>query len=321
MHEIIDFLKNAVERGNAAGINGCYVVQAGNIYARNMTIQAGIAWDTKAVFTVSADAVDAALSRMKGEVTLKVNSDNIVFKYGKLTSTIERIHETPPSMPDFPKKGWRKYPSGLGAALKLAKPFVGERIWQLGTRLYQDRVTAFSGHGGIDITVPGLAQEQPILLAQTAVNFIIAQGDPDEYVVDDLKCWCVRWDDGRWVRAQQLIGEMPENIIENIFKTVGTDAPVKLTDEWREAVEDAEALSDNTVMVTAKGLTGKRANITTEVAMKIDVPKEHTSYWKADLLKAMLDVADCWNPDSYRKQTPALFKGKNVRGVLAGYRA
>ena len=319
MQEIISYLKDVAERGAASGTNNCYIVKDGNIYARNQSLQAGIPWPSKVSFTLNADAVDAALSRMKGDVKIKIERDAVIFKCGRLTTTIDRIHETPPVMPEIPRKGWKKSPPGLAAALKLAKPFLGDRSWQQAVRLYEDRVTAFSGHGGVDITVPGLGHVDMVMLTEKTINFIIAQGDPDEWVVDDLKCWIVRWDDGRWVRSQQLIEQMDERQIAGLFERAGTEAPVKLTDEWRGAVEDAEALSDTVVQVSAKGLRGKKANITTDIELDIDVGPDHASFWKGSLMRAMFDVADAWNPDAYRGKVPAYFCGKNARGMLAGF--
>lgn len=318
MHGIIEFLKDAAERGSHSGINNAYVVKNKNIYARNSILQAGIAWPSKAEFTLSADAVDAALARMKGEVGITVNRDTVVFKCGRLSSSIDRIHEEPAAMPVLPAKGWKPCPPGLGEAFRKAKPFLGDRSWQQGARILKDNITAFSGHGGIQVTVPGLAQKEPILLTEPVLNFIIAQGDPDEYVVDDLKCWCARWEDGRWVRAQQLIGNMDDDIIEGVFERAGKETPVSLSPEWREVLDDAEALSDNTIRLSSKGLQGKKANITTDVDITIKVSPEHESYWKSKLMSAMLDVATAWNPERY--PDPALFVGDGIRGVLAGFR-
>lgn len=320
MHDIVDFLKDATVRGASAGIMGCYVARDGAIYSRTMMMQAGIEWPSKVGFTVMADALDGALSRMKnkGEVSLNIEKDFIVVKCGRLKSTIRRVHEEAPPLPNFENVNWQAAPRGLTSAVAAALPFMGDRIWQQSVRLFQDRVTAFSGAAGIDITLPGLGLERPYLLSEQVAKFMAQQGDPDE-IGPERNTICFRWNDGRWVRASLLDDTMPEDIITRIFDHAGTETPVAITKEWHEALDDAVALSDATVRLTAEGFQSVKENVTSDVALAIDVPTDHSSYWKGEVLLAVLKVATAWNPLAY--PAPAYFTGPNVRGVIAGYRS
>lgn len=317
MHDIISFLRDAVTRGPAAtGTAGCYVVRDGAIYARNLAMQAGIPWPSKKNFTIPATALDEALARIKEVKTIKVNDDTVVIGDGRMRSTIQRVHDEPPPLPDFPDE-YEPCPPGLAEALKKAKPFVGDRQWQQGVCVLDGRLVAFSGHAGVEISF-GIAVGRQRILTIPVVDFLIAQGDPDEFAEEE-NAVIFRWEDGRWMRAQLLNEEMPESMIEGIFTKVGDEAATPMGAGWKEALSDAAALSNTTVRLSIEGFQGKKENVVTDVAFPIDVPPDHTSYWHSDHLAAVLEVAEAWNPLAYPE--PAFFKGKNVRGVICGYRS
>lgn len=315
LHEIIDFLKDAVTRGAGAGINGCYIVHNNHIHCRNISTQAGLPFDSKANFALPADAVDAALARMK-DVELIVQPDAVILKGGRMRSTIKRITDEAPPLPD-PIDYWIPSPPGLAAALNTAKGFCGDRIWQIGVRLMNGKVTAFSGKAGIDIDVEDLVIETPFLLLAPTAAYIAAQGDPDEMAVEPAAV-NLRWKDGRWVRCQFLADEMPEDQIESIFENAGETCSIKVTQEWRDAAADAEAMSDGTVKLTFEGLTGIRDNITSIAEFDTGLESTHSSFWNAKSLIEVLAVATEWQPQAY--PYPALFLGEGIRGVIQGWK-
>lgn len=315
-HNAINFLKDAVTRGAGAGVNGCYVVHDGHIHCRNISTQAGVPWDAGASFAIPADALDAALGRITEISNVEIGAETVVIKGGRMRSTIKLVHDEAPPIPD-PIDYWIPSPPGLAAALNTAKGFCGDRRWQIGVRLMNNKVTAFSGKAGIDIDVPDLVIEYPFLLIAPIAAYIGAQGDPDEMAVEPSAV-NFRWKDGRWVRCQFLADEMPEDQIESIFENAGETCSIEVTQEWRDAAADAEAMSDGTVKLTFEGLTGIRDNITSVAEFDTGLESTHSSSWNAKSLIQVLEVATAWQPQAY--PYPALFLGKGLRGVIQGWK-
>ncbi len=317
MHEVVNFLKDAVQRGQGAGTAGCYVVRDGAIYARNMALQAGLPWPDQSRFTLPADALDAALSRMKEIDSITIEDDNVVLRSKRLRSTIKRIHEEPAPMPDFPPdEEWTPSPPGLARALQIASMFVGDRTWQVAVRLSAGAATAFGPQAGVMIEVPGLDVPRPFLLPKETAIYIASQGDPDELTVETNTA-IFRWEDGRWIRTTFINDEMPDGIIRKILDEAGDEAKIQINDDWREALADASALSDDTVQLSASGFTAIKENVRSDVDLEVDVGTDHLSKWRAKRLADVFQVATSWNPEAYPQ--PALFLGEGLRGVVAGF--
>lgn len=316
MHQIIDFLKGAVARDSTQAINGCYVIKEGSIYARNMMLQAGISMESAVSFIVPASEFDAALARMPEIQSLTVNADDVVVKCGRLKSTIKLYKSEAPPVPDMPDV-WTRSPPGLTNALRLALPFLGDRDWTEGIRLMSDRVTAACNNRGIDIKLPGLEFEEPVLIEKTVAGFLIAQGDPDEYV-PSANSVMFRWDDGRWAKAQLLNTVMPD--VDRIFNAGGSDTPVALSAEWRQAYDDIVGLGEGKFSMTRAGFKTQKGAADSEVEFPMEeLPEDHASYWDSKVLDAMLTCATSWNPAAY--PAGALFVGDDLRGMVMGYRA
>jgi len=322
VHDVIGFLKDAVERGADIGIRGCYVIKDGAISANNINkgLQAGVTMDYDGGFNVPADAMDLALARMKDVQEIKLNDDHtLTVRSGRLSSTIQCNPDEPVGVPNFPDE-WIDCPPGLADALKLALPFIGEMGWSSGIRLMDERVTAISNNYGIDIILEGLALDEPVLLTKDVAEFITKQGTPDRYsVTENNMFW--QWDDGRWLRSQFLNDKMPEDIVDRIFNTASQDkAPVAIDEAFREAYADAAGLTTTGILrITPTGFDTKddKLHATSHVGLDIKgVPQSHVSYWDTKVIDAAMGCATSWNPAAYPQ--PSLFKGDGFRGVVMG---
>lgn len=316
MHEIINFLKNAVDRSEMPGVNGCYIIRNGSIYSRNMSIQAGVAMESAIEFNVPAPALDAALSRMKEIDSLTVDDGVVTIKAGRLKSAIRLNPDEPHMLPDMPTE-WRRTPPQFAAALAAAREHIGTDGWQICVRMMENRITAFRSASGIDIAVPGLEMLSPALLIPDVVDFLVAQGGSDEYAEQD-SAMCFRWEDGRWMRAQLYASAMPEANLVKIFDNAGTEIPVEITNEFREAYADAAAMTDSVVMMTPKGFMGRTGDVANnQVEYKIKgLPKDHQSYWDKRILDPVIARAVAWNPNTWPQ--PCYFEAPDVRGVVMG---
>ena len=314
MHDLIRFLKDVVTRTPGADIAGCYVVREGSIYARNMTLMAGVAMESEIEFSVPAEELDLALARMKEVQSLTVEENTVTIKAGRLKSTIKLNPDEPSSLPEMPEE-WLKCPAALIPSISAARPFIGDRSWSLGIRLAQDRVTAFSNLAGIDIEVPGLLMGTPALITETTAAFLVAQGAPSEYAPEE-NAILFRWPDGRWACTQLLTKRMPD--IEPIFAKAGTETSIIITAAMREAYADAAALSDGTVMITPNGFRALKGASTSDVEAPMALPEGHISYWSVKTLDAIMACATAWHPAAY--PNASLFIGPGLRGVVAGVR-
>jgi hypothetical protein len=317
MHDIISFLKAAVTRGDSPGVAGCYVVKGGVIYCRSMAMQAGVGMESAVDFNVPAGALDAALSRMKEIQSLTVDDGKVVIRSGRMSSTIRLNPEEPPGLPDMPKK-WTKTPVGFAQAVELAKAHIGEMGWSACVRIMDGRVTAFRNASGIDINVVGLKLKNENLITSEVADFLVAQGGSDEYAEQENSI-CFRWDDGRWMRAQLYNAKMAEANIANIFENAGTLVPVEITQDMKAAYEDAAAMTDKIVMMTAEGFEGRRGEGESRnvIECKIKgVPKDHRSIWDTKYLDVVMAQAKAWNPLTW--PAPCYYEGPGFRGVVMG---
>jgi hypothetical protein len=312
LHDICSFLKSVVERGNNSGSGGLYIVRDGVIYARTMGLAAGIAWPSKKDFAIPAQVLDDLLARMKEVKSIKVTPEQVIITGGRITSEIKRWTDEPPPLPTFKEK-WIKSPPGLVDAMKKAQPFVGDRNWQRGMILQTGVISASNGKALIEVAFKPLKLPRQYILLPKVADFLIAQGDPDEmHLVEHAISF--RWEDGRWMHGQRLDDEMPEGIMSKIFERSGTDAPIEIDASWIEALEDAQAMTDNKILLSSKGFTALKEASTTNVKFDVAVPKEHLSCWMAKDLMSVFKVANAWNPDN---STVAFFKGDDVRGAIA----
>ena len=313
MHDIINFLKGAVNRTAAGTVMGCYVVKNGSITARNESMQAGVEMGSEIEFNVPAEEFEAAIARMKTVQGLEFSGSEITVKGGRLKSTILCVDAEPPEVPALPDE-WLPSPPGLAAALKSAIPFLNDQGWSSGVRLMDGRITAIKNTCGIDISLPGMALPATLLTGECA-TFIGAQGDPTE-LCRQGNAVIFRWQDGRWLRVQTMSTEMPD-MVERILDDAGTDAPVEITAEFREAFADAAALSDGTVVIHPGGLRAVKGAAQNDIELDIaGLPTGHASRWHAKVLEAALPCASHWNPAASPK--PAFFRGPNCRGVIVG---
>jgi hypothetical protein len=313
MHEIIAFLKKIVPR-DRDDITTCYIFRSGSIYASNsMTgMHGGVSLDTPAEFNVPAKEFDTALSRMKAVQSLAFDGDSLMLKGDRLKVSIRCKLDEPPEIPALPEN-WQRFPAETIAALKLAKNFVGEQSWQASIRLMDERVAAFTGKSGIEITVPHLIIGSSLLTIECA-NFLIDQDAPDEYSAAS-NCIFFRWSNGRWLKSQLVDAQMPN--LTPVFGKAGTDAPTPITSDWRTAFDDASTLSNGNIIITPLAIQSELGAASSSVSIETKgVMDDHQSCWSADVLAPIIANATQWNPGAY--PNPSLFIGPNFRGVVIG---
>lgn len=316
MHEIISFLRNAVERDANISIRGCYVFGPGGVHARNVSLQAGVATESGYSFNLPAEALDVALARMKDIQSVAVEDDAVIIRAGRLKSTIRRILDEPAGVPPMPEE-WESSPPSLPWALGLCLPFLGEQGVTTCVRLADGRATAISQTRSVDVPVDGLLVRSG-LLTREVCEFLVAQGAPDELACDENSI-AFRWEDGRWMRAQLYNAKFPEESVDTIYRNAGTEAPIVIDEAFREAYADAAALSTTGVVkLTAAGFHTKSDASMCSVDHQIDVPEEHESYWDAKVLEPVVAHATAFNPAA--AMSGALFVGEGFRGVVMGRR-
>lgn len=322
MHAIIDFLKEAVDRSSTAGVCGCYIIKGGSIYARNDQIQAGVLFPTDLEFNVPAAEFEAAISRMKEVAELNFNGDVLLVRGGRVKANISCVLAEAPHLPALPEE-WSPIPGGFTDVLKIATLFTGERGWAAGIRMMTGSVTACSNASGVIIDVPSLEMQDEILISTGCVEFLSKTNPPIDYATEadtaGTPCSIVfRWEDGRWMRAQLLEGKMPE-VVERIFSSIGDDAPVAITKEFREALDDTSALTEGIVTVHASSIAGAKGAAQVDVEVTTGVADDHRSAWNLKTMAPVVQCATHWNPASY--PAPSLFKGPGIRGVVVGVKA
>lgn len=316
MHDIIAFLKGAISRAPNPGMMGCYIATGDALFAYNGQIQAGVSLDIGTKFNVPAIELEAALARMREIKALSFDGESLTVTGSRVKATIQCVVDEPPSFPEASEE-WQPCPTGLVAALKLALPFVGEQGWTSGIELANDSITAIKNTSGIRLTLPELDISEPAMLTKDCAEFISAQGEPSDYIAGE-NAFFFRWQDGRWLRAQLLNTKAPPTI-EAVFEKAGTEAPCEITEEWREAYEDAAALSEGRVQFDNEGWRSAKGAGRSFIEIKTPgLPPGHKSQWHTDVLGPVIACASAWNPAAY--PSPSLFIGENFKGVVVGMR-
>jgi len=319
MHEIIHFLKAAVDRSEGSGVYGCYLVRDGMIMARNMHLQAGFPMSSKVPFNIPADELDRALGRMQNVDKLVIKDGEVRITAGRLKATIQVNTSEAMGAPEL-ADDWLPMPEGFTTALQVALPFIGDRDYTKSIQLHDNRVGAISGQRAVGIDLPGLVMPHgPIMMTPEVAQFFVDHDVPHEYRVrEDRVQFMARWNDGRWVIAQLLNYGAPDDKINDIFAKVGDDAPVIIDDAWRAAYEDAKALSHNGgIALSNKALhvQGKHSKARVDHETP-GLSPEHFTYWDCKLLDAIVAVSHSWNPNAYPSPVP--FFGKGLKGVVMG---
>src|SRR5262245_53304738 len=104
MHDVIGFLRQAVDRNPNAGVKGCYIMRSGMIYARGMALAAGGPYPYDVELNIPADPMDRALKRMKDVGPLEIDGDTITVKAGRLRTKIKCSTMYAPEPPDMPEE-------------------------------------------------------------------------------------------------------------------------------------------------------------------------------------------------------------------------
>lgn len=306
MHEIIDFLHDAVSREAREAIWGCYIVRDGHIYARNTLGIAAVVDSDEfgADFAVDAATLDTALKRMKEIDAITIGEDAVLIKSGRLRSTIRLVRNEPPPAPIRPD-AWSPVPKNFSACLRDA------------LRFSEDHVAIGKGHilgysrSLIKFDLPGLEVEG--VLHKNAVKFLVAHSDPQQ-VACDGNTMSFDWGD-RWCQLNLANANAPDatGLLRNEPQALYTP----ITKEWRESFADAAATSgDKLAVLTAKGWLTANNNSTTEIEFETGLPDDHKSAWNVDMMKSVMEIADAWTPLLYPR--PAFFKGENFRGIVPG---
>lgn len=310
----VGFLKKAAA-GIGAGVQGFYAFSDGWLFAGNSAMQAGVPFAFPTECAIPAEELELTVSRMDKPV-LDARDGVLVIKSGRLRSTIRCVpYDSVTKYPDDLDKPTVPVPAGLTDAIAKALPFVSKLgTWQTGVCVAPGTVRAFSNKSAVEITFDGTFPE--IILTQPCAEFL-AEHKPDSYRTYGNGGLLFTWTDGRWLRVQTLAYEIPKAIVSRILDSLGTDAPVPITDDFRAALDDAGVLGDK-IELRADRMVARRENSLSEIAIRTPVAADHVSTWEYPLLAMVAPIATAWNPASYPEAS--MFKADGVRGAVMGLR-
>ena len=307
--EAISFLRGAAaSRGNAAAI---YTFHDGWCYARNPAILAAYPTpELQGTFGLAAAQLEAALARFPTEPTISSNDDgSLILKSGRLRTSLVPVFVDPPE--DIIVDIWQQVPTDFIEALRVVVPFLAkEGTWQRAVRFSGNTLTALNQRSAIEVTVPDLSAPEALVSDEFATYLIGLAESPIKMAFGQGAMFC-QWPNSAWAKAQLLNFEWPASA-DKVMAMGGEEAPIAITDEWREAFKDAAALSDGQIQVCPEGLKGRLASMSVDIEFTTGVAR--TSKWAVQVLEPMFKVAERWNPDG---EVTARFVGKNLRGIVA----
>lgn len=312
MHEEVAFLKRAVAR-DTLGLLNCYHIKDGQIMARDLSLQAGMPFPSLVTddFNIPAKTLEAVLGRAK-QIELTHAGHTATVKGKRLKVDISCVEGEPPAVM-LPLEGWKPVPKGFQAALKLVMPFILDKMNNYGIRLMDDTVTAISARNGIEVRLPGLDAEV-CCMGMACAEFLLAQDDdPLEYHQTENSI-AFKWRGERWVNAQLLQRAFPN--ADRVFTQAGSNCPVVISDEWRDAYGDMSALAEDVVQMLPNKLIAVRDTHKVESDIETAIPQGTESFWSTRGLDPVIAIAKSWNPAAW--PAAAAFQGPNFRGVVVG---
>lgn len=315
MRDQIEFLKRALNRAPSAGPFGCYHVYNGRAYAQNEQMQASVAIDIADEFSAPGVDLETALSRMKNDLSVELDSGILTLRSGRLRATVPCVVIEPPPLYDHSQIEWAPLPSAFLPAIETACPFlIGvQQGWSSAIRLMDGRLTSINNRCGIDIAIPGLVC-LPSLLTKECAEFLLSQAAPAQYAYKE-NAFLFQWDDGHIIQFQLIDQKMPEKI-DQIFASAGQLAPTEITADWRAAYEDAAAITESVIELRPDSIRVGRGSSKVIVELGTPLPDGHVSFWETKILTPMLTAATHWNPAAYPEK--ALFKGPGLYGIVLG---
>lgn len=315
LQEARAFLHRAVARSTSNGQPAQYVVHAGVMYAQSAAVLAGYPVPhMRGTFGLAASELDAALTRMKDEPMVEPAEGALALKCGRLKSTIDLFAAEPPAGMLEDDLAWIEPPTSLVKAITTVLPFVSsEGTWQRSVELKPGLVRAVSAQHACLVEVDGLKVDGPLALTDDAATYLSELSiEPDGWVRLDSALG-FKWPSGAWARCQLSAREWP-TVVENVFERSTADCPVLVTDEWREAFADCNALGEGVVDLSPDKMVARSPHGIHEQQFRLGVTRE--TRWALKTLANVLAVAQAWDPDA--SGGPAAFRGAALRGVAMG---
>lgn len=319
LKQAVPFLKAVARSNTSSGRPSQYTFHEGYCFAQNPAILA--AYPTPHIlgtFGLSAEDLEAALSRMEDEPLISAGDETLILRSGRLRSSIKVFEANIPAHSvDATDEEWEVIPDGFVQALKKATLFVSSRgTWQTSVKVDRTTVTAISDRSAIEVTTNEVDVSEPISLTDSCVRYLESLDDPDRYQLLQGAALFLWSPTGAWARCQLSVYRWPAEVIAKVFEKAGDDTPpIELTQDWRDALGDMLALSEGYVEVNPEGVKGVSEHATHDVPFPTGVDK--TTRWSPSVVKQLMAAAERWDPDS---AGPTLFTGPDCRGVVAKQR-
>ena len=267
-------------------------------------------------FALAAPDLEKAMGRMDSEPIVEPGDGTMVLRAGRLRSSIDLLAAEGPAPSD--EGGWDDLvtaPTKLLEALARALPFVSaEGTWQRSVLLATGSLAALSNHSAARVLYPELELPDPIAIPSESADYLIGLGaEPTRWLIDPNSVR-FEWPSGARVRCQ-LFAEGWPGVADRVLGMAdaeGAEPPVAVTDEWREAYDDAAALGSGELVVSPKDIVSRSDHGEHRIEFPTGVSRE--TKWSLSSLKAVLAVATRWDPDG---EGPARFVGDAIRGIVA----
>lgn len=310
-------LKSAISflRGVSDATRDFYAFEDGWAYARGRSmVAAHPVPHMRGKFGASASDLDRAVARMGTEPRIEAGDGTLVLRCGRLRSAIDLVDADAP--PDVPGGAGTPLPDGLLAAVARVLPFASaEGTWQRSIDLRSGAVRAANPSSLVRVEVPALEMASPAAVTEDVASFLVSREGAVGWLPEPPSAVSFFWPSGAWMRCRLSAVEWPSSLVDPILARADGDAPVAVTDEWREAFADVAALGDGHVDVGPDGIVGRTAHA--EHAAEFATGAARRTRWRTASLAEVIKIADAWGPDS---DGPAPFRGEGTRGVVAAMR-
>ena len=217
-----------------------------------------------------------------------------------------------------PNGNWQKLPDNFIQAIRTLRPFISDnasQAWATGICMTPEGMFATDNVSAIKYDLV-CEMEAPIIIPLWVVDFILSREGVQDIEVD-AKHIAFRWANGAWLTSCLIEGSYPDSVRQVIENAPPEEATCLVTPAFRAGVNAIIGLADGAVRFNAEGASIGYGNTEVQAEVTCALPEGiEQTLWPPKALLNVINVAERWAPQNWPK--PAIFLGKNIKGLIVG---
>lgn len=320
MREAISKVKDRVAKKDIIPLLTHYIVKSGRVFACNDIVTTSVPIEIDFDMCVRAAEFQKFLDKTDGDIKVAQLENNwLKVSCGRFRAQIPSMD--PALAPTWePSKGKPlKLPPEFKARLEALRPFVSDNA----TQPFASNICINDGYMYATNNIV-LARSKvdlkcdELMFNYDTLDYILSRDDDPTYLMYDESSLTFGWKDKTWLHQRSQAVKFPAAA----FKFLDTipKAKWKVTDDWREAVQQLGELITGEVVIFADKMVSSQPTAVVEVDIKSPVPEghDHTS-WNSAFVAPVLEHAS--HLTIYFDGGPRMsFRNEHIDGICSGMR-